>query len=112
MINSSGLINNEYNITKQLIKNVLEKKEPWGRKIKDVSELYWEYEEATSIEIAKNKRTFYLEMEECFGPDIMLRVNAKKMRDPYLFQQYDGNLEKWAIECLWWGKRNERFLST
>ena len=112
MINSNGFVNNEYNITKKLIKNVLEKREPWGRKIKDVSNIYWEYEEATSIEIAKNKRTFYLEMEECFGPDIMLRVNAKRMRDPYLFKEYAGNLEQWAIECLWWGKRNERFLST
>ena len=30
-----------------------------------------------------------------------------KMLDPYLV--YDGDLEKYARECLWWGRRSERF---
>ena len=29
------------------------------------------------------------------------------MKDPY--KHYDGDLEKWARECVWWGRRAERF---
>jgi hypothetical protein len=29
------------------------------------------------------------------------------MKDPYL--HYNGDIELWAKECLWWGRRNEKF---
>ena len=29
------------------------------------------------------------------------------MKDPYV--EYNGDIEKWAKECIWWGRRVEWF---
>ncbi len=31
------------------------------------------------------------------------------MKDPY--DVYDGDLEKWARECMWWGRRTDRMFT-
>ena len=85
---------------------------PWGRKIPDVSDIYWEYEEATSINIAKNKDRFYNEIKSFLDTKYNIKENIikkqyDKMKDPYV--DYDGDLEKWARECMWWGRRAESF---
>ena len=28
-----------------------------------------------------------------------------------IITNYNGNIEKWAVECLWWGRRNESFFN-
>ena len=119
--NNKSFIHYEYLITKELIKAVLKQKYPWGRGIEDVSSMYWEYEEATSIEIAKNKDAFYSIVDDFMYEyftwdynkniryDDILEVQINSMKDPY--QHYNGNIEKWAVECLWWGRRNESFFN-
>lgn len=108
-------MNVEYNQTRNLIRNVFKKKEPWGRKIESVSNIYWEYEEATSIVISQNKKEFYdlvkdfmyeyytWEYDKDYAYDDILDEQINIMKDP------NDDLEKWAIECLWWGRRNEKF---
>ena len=93
----------------------LKKREPWGRKIKEVSSIYWEYEEATSINIARNKSLFYeiirdymyefylWDYNRTYDLDDIISNQINIMKDP------GEDLEKWAIECLWWGRRNEKF---
>ena len=106
------LLNKEYTITKRLIHKVFNRQIPWGRKVSDVSEIYWEYEEATVIHIARNKRRFYEEICEFINEEYnfdckIINNQYKKMKDPY--DHYDGDIEKWARECVWWGRRAERF---
>ena len=106
------LLHKEYTITKRLIHKVFKRKIPWGRKVSDVSEIYWEYEEATVIHIARNKRRFYEEICEFINEEYnfdckIINNQYKKMKDPY--EHYDGDIEKWARECVWWGRRAERF---
>ena len=112
---NKNFLNVEYNQTRNLIKNVFKKKEPWGRKIESVSKIYWEYEEATSIVISQNKKEFYdlvkdfmyeyytWEYDKDYVYNDILDEQINIMKDP------DNDLEKWAIECLWWGRRNEKF---
>ena len=112
MQHTHTLLHKEYTITKRLIHKVFKREIPWGRKVSDVSEIYWEYEEATVIHIARNKRRFYEEIcefiDEEYNFDCKIINNQyKKMKDPY--EHYDGDIEKWARECVWWGRRAERF---
>ena len=112
-INDSGtMLNEEYCNTIDSTKRVFKREIPWGRKIPDVSDIYWEYEEATSINIAKNKDRFYNEIKSFLDTKYNIKENIikkqyDKMKDPYV--DYDGDLEKWARECMWWGRRAESF---
>ena len=112
MNNHHTLLYKEYTITKRLLKKVFDRTIPWGRKVSDVSTIYWEYEEATAIHIAKQKTRFYEEICEFVTEEYNLDCKIinrqyKKMKDPYVV--YNGDLEKWARECMWWGRRAERF---
>jgi radical SAM superfamily enzyme YgiQ (UPF0313 family) len=112
MSNPRTLLFREYHITKRLLKKVFERKIPWGRKVSDVSLIYWEYEEATAIHIVREKYRFYDEIgnfiEDQYSIDRkILNIQYKKMKDPY--KVYNGDLEKWARECMWWGRRSESF---
>ena len=43
-----------------------------------------------------------------YGFNYSITTNQyNKMKDPY--EAYNGDLEKWARECMWWGRRAERF---
>lgn len=112
-VNEETILYDEYKITKNLLHDVFDRKIPWGRKIENVSDIYWEYEEATSIIIAKNKNKFYDQISVFLNDEFLvqekkiLKLQYNKMKDPY--KVYDGNLEKWARECVWWGRRAERF---
>ena len=112
-MNDSGtMLNEEYYNTIDSTKRVFEREIPWGRKIPDVSDIYWEYEEATSINIVKNKDRFYNEIKSFLDTkynikEDIIKKQYDKMKDPYV--DYDGDLEKWARECMWWGRRAESF---
>ena len=112
--NDTSLLYKEYNITKRLLRKTLDRQIPWGRKVPDVSNIYWEYEEATAIHIAKQKKRFYGEIEdylkEEYGFNYSITTNQyNMMKDPY--DVYDGDLEKWARECMWWGRRTDRMFT-
>ena len=112
MNNNNTMLYKEYHITMRLMKKVFKREIPWGRTVLDVSHIYWEYEEATSINIAKNKSRFYTEIgnfidEKYNINNHIIKKQYDKMKDPYI--DYDGDLEKWARECMWWGRRAESF---
>ena len=109
--NDKSLLYREYTVTKRLLRKTLDREIPWGRKVTGVSNIYWEYEEATAIHIAKEKKRFYGEVEdylkEDYGFNFSITNNQyNKMKDPY--EVYNGDLEKWARECMWWGRRTDR----
>jgi hypothetical protein len=108
------ILNKEHAITRDLFKKVLDREVPWGRKNPDVSNIYWEYEESTALVIAQNKDLFYQQLtnyvEEYYDvPNLTDIINKQyhKMKDPYTV--YNGDLELWCKECMWWGRRIERF---
>lgn len=108
------LLNKEYAITRDLIKKVFARQVPWGRKNPEISNIYWEYEESTALVIAQNKDLFYKQLtnyiEQYYNvPNLAEIIDRQyhKMKDPYTV--YDGDLELWCKECMWWGRRIERF---
>ena len=111
--NPQTLLYKEYHVTMRLLKKVFERKIPWGRKVSDVSGIYWEYEEATGLHIAKDKERFYNEIKDFLENTYnsryakLVKKQSNKMLDPFI--AYDGDLEKYARECLWWGRRADRF---
>lgn len=117
-MNNNTVLKGEHDITDNLVRRVFDREIPWGRKLEDVSGIYWEYEEATAITIAQNKDLFYKEVKDYISKyygyfDDPITINNlidkqyHKMKDPY--ELYDGDLEKWCTECMWWGRRIERF---
>tara|TARA_B100000745_G_scaffold134361_1_gene87796 strand:- start:6310 stop:8118 length:1809 start_codon:yes stop_codon:yes gene_type:complete len=110
--NDKSLLYREYTVTMRLLKKVFDREIPWGRKVPGASNIYWEYEEATAIHIAKEKDRFYGEIGDYLKDEYgfnhsIVDTQYNKMKDPY--EVYNGNLEKWARECMWWGRRTERF---
>jgi len=60
MKNSDGFLNQQLEMTKKTLDGVLDAKLPWGRVVSEVRENYaWDFEEATVIEIMKNKKEYY-----------------------------------------------------
>ena len=62
----------------------------------------------------KNKDLFYEELtdyiEQYYNiPNLgdIITTQYHKMKDPYIV--YDGDLERWCKDCMWWGRRVERF---
>jgi len=113
---SKNILYDEMNITRKMVRDVFRKRGPWGRQLKEVSNIYWEYEEATSMVIGRNKNEFYSEVETYINEYYniadtnikkLIQIQYNKMKDPHL--HYNGDYEKWAKECLWWGRRNEKF---
>ncbi len=112
MNNDRSLLYREYTVTMRLLKKVFNREIPWGRRVSGASNIYWEYEEATAIHIAKEKDRFYGEVGDYLKDEYgfeysIVNDQYNKMKDPY--EVYNGNLEKWARECMWWGRRAERF---
>ena len=113
MQNPSTLLHREYHITMRLMNKVFKYEIPWGRKIHGASDIYWEYEEATSLHIVKEKERFYNEILDFLENKYnnrytkLVKKQSNKMLDPFIV--YNGDLEKYARECLWWGRRAERF---
>lgn len=114
MLNNDILLRKEYYITKNLIEKTWKREIAWGRKNLDVSKLFWDYEESTAIIIAQNKKLFYKELEDFIlktykikNTKQIVQKNYDKMKDPYV--EYNGDIEKWAKECIWWGRRVEWF---
>ena len=109
----STFLYKEYKLTMDLMDQVFDHKIPWGRKIEGATDVYWEYEEATSLNIVKNKKIFYDDinnfLEDTYNKRFVELVTKQfnKMLDP--FTVYNGDLGKYARECLWWGRRSERF---
>ena len=109
----STFLYKEYKLTMDLMDQVFDHKIPWGRKIEGATDVYWEYEEATSLNIVKNKKIFYDDisnfLEDTYNSNYAKLVTKQfnKMLNP--FTVYDGDLAKYARECLWWGRRAERF---
>ena len=113
-MNNDTILNREHAITTELFRKVLDREVPWGRKNPDVSNIYWEYEESTSLVIAQNKDLFYQQLTDYIKqyytvPDVddIISRQYHKMKDPYTV--YNGDLELWCKECMWWGRRIERF---
>ena len=112
MDDKESLFYKEYTVTKRLLYKVFDKEIVWGRKVSDVCNYYWEYEEATAINVAKEKERFYSEVEQYlqdeYGFNRSITDNQYSiMKDP--FDVYNGDLEKWARECMWWGRRADWF---
>jgi radical SAM superfamily enzyme YgiQ (UPF0313 family) len=113
-MNNDTILNKEHAITRDLFKRVLDRDVPWGRKNTDVSNIYWEYEESTALVIAQNKDLFYQQLTDYIKqyynvPNLQDIIDRQyhKMKDPYTV--YNGDLELWCKECMWWGRRIERF---
>ena len=60
--NNNGLINNEYEQTKQHITNTFFEDRPWGRKVLGDNDILWEYKSATSIVFNKNRNKLKSEL--------------------------------------------------
>ena len=85
--NSSTLLYKEYYVTMRLLNKVFKKEIPWGRKVKGASDIYWEYEEATGIYIAKNKKRFYNEIGDFLE-------NTYNSRYPVLVKKQSDKIAK------------------
>ena len=63
--NGHGFLGEQYAKTEQALSDVLIAKSPWGRVVPEIRENFaWDFEEATVLEVMKNKDIFYSEIKE------------------------------------------------
>lgn len=61
----SGFLGHQYSKTEKALSDVLVAKSPWGRVVPEIRKNFaWDFEEATVLEIMKNKSLFYSEIKE------------------------------------------------
>lgn len=64
-MNGAGFLGQELELTKNSLKEVMAANHPWGRVLKDIRNNFaWDFEEATSMRIVQNKKTFYKEVKK------------------------------------------------
>ena len=63
--NKDTFLGREYVETKEALYLILDKKQCWGRQVKDkTGEIYWDFQEATNIELINNEDSFYKEIKD------------------------------------------------
>ena len=64
LIFSYKFLGKEYVDTKKALYRVLDKKQCWGKQVKDkTGNIFWEFQEATNIELLSNEDNFYKEIK-------------------------------------------------
>ena len=83
---SKGFLGNQLLQTQFAIDGILDAKLPWGRVIPSVRENYaWDFEEATIIDIMKNKEVFYSEIKHFLA--IHFDLEAEVLCDLFKYQK-------------------------
>lgn len=116
MLNTNGILNTEYNITKQSLLRTLNDGEFWGRQMFGDNDLYWEYESASSIGIQRNRQMYFNELLEFV--ETTYNINAKEIIDKNNKQCIDFvNDEKQTFvdfceQIYWKGRRIRKWKIT
>ena len=62
-------------------------------------------EKISTVNLSQNKLNY-----KSINPKIKINIqNIVKKLMVLSYKVYHGDLEKWARECIWWGRRAERF---
>jgi hypothetical protein len=133
--NQSTILGKEMYETKKSLENTLDEEYYWNRLIPEISDHTWIHEEALAIMIMKNKNIFYSEIfkfvQNKFNISIPEKEKNKQLYgivDPHINypikvddviyelnwdrQNFYGDFYSWAKECIWWGRKSSRYLTT
>ena len=133
-IHVDAIIGKELQETKKSLLETLENQSHWNRFLPNISEHTWIHEEALAIMIMKNKQTFFIELEkfisEVYGikiPHEILNTQYYGIVDPNINypivvddikyelnwnrDNFDGDYNNWAKECIWWGRKSSRYMT-
>jgi radical SAM superfamily enzyme YgiQ (UPF0313 family) len=116
MLNTNGILNTEYNITKQSLLRTLNDGEFWGRQMFGDNDLYWEYESASSIGIQRNRQMYFNELLEFV--ETTYNINAKEIIDKNNKQCIDFVNDKkqtfvdFCEQIYWKGRRIRKWKIT
>lgn len=108
--NSNTILGLEFKLTEEnLRKTTTDKNHPWGRVIPELWDCAWEYEEVTNYFIFKNQNLFYSQLSQYRNiPKDVLTHQLQSVVNPNL--DYGGNYFLWMRDCLWWGRRDSKYL--
>ena len=85
--NPDTIIGRELKETIFNLENTLAAKQPWGRILNDVRKNFaWDFEEATAINVCKNKNVFYLEIKEFLKTCFDFDYDEDLMKDLFKYQ--------------------------
>tara|TARA_R110000824_G_scaffold28264_11_gene95221 strand:- start:1782 stop:3806 length:2025 start_codon:yes stop_codon:yes gene_type:complete len=78
-MNNSGFLGTQLMKTKESLDLVMKAQAPWGRVVKSVRDKFaWDFEEATVIDIMKNKEIFFNEMKHFLALHFNIEENVVK----------------------------------
>ena len=84
--NTNTFLGKEYLDTKEALYLVLDKKQCWGKQVKDkTGNIFWEFQEATNIKLVGNEDIFYNEIKEFVSKEYS-EVDANLLDDIIEFQ--------------------------
>ena len=115
MLNTNGILNTEYHITKQSLLKTINNGEFWGRQMFGDDDLYWEYESASSIGIQRNRQTYFHELLQFV--QTTYHINAKEIVDKNNKQCIDYNdinqsFVDFCEQIYWKGRRIRKWKIT
>lgn len=124
--NSESVINQEYKTTKEHLLNVLTHGNFWGRQIFDDSDIFWDYDSASSIVLQQNRNTYFNEfatyIQQKYNSDCKtfvfennLDVINFNLQYPYKINKYTVSAENYTnfrdfcINIYWYGRRLRKY---
>jgi len=91
--NPNSFIGKELQETILSLEDTLAAKQPWGRILDDIKKNFaWDFEEATAINVCKDKDLFYSEVEKFLKHSFNFDYNEEVMKDLFEYQ-YHGILD-------------------
>ena len=101
------VIGREFRLFRQRLLNALQGK-GWDIVIKDCGDITWPPEEATFLSIVNNLDRFYHEIKSFADKDERVIEQQKEMI--YSPKEFDGTMEDYAREIVWYGRKGGKKL--
>jgi radical SAM superfamily enzyme YgiQ (UPF0313 family) len=119
------IIKIECDIVRNNVKNVLKNKDFWGRQVHGSNDIYWEYETGSSCFIEKDRKNFYMQLEQflsktfpyCKSKELVKYADLKQIsfsrKYPCVVDNYKLNainyetFEEFCKNVYWYGKKKQ-----
>jgi hypothetical protein len=87
--NNDNFVSQEFYLTKQCLKNTIEKNGFWGRQLFGTNDLYWEYESASAITFEQNRDEYFSVLKEFIGNTYGIKYTAFVELNDHMIIAYD-----------------------
>jgi radical SAM superfamily enzyme YgiQ (UPF0313 family) len=113
MLTTPGLLQDQYNKTKECLTNTLDNGTFWGRQMFGKDDVWWEYESASCIEFEQHRDQYFLELAKFLNKEYP-NLNGSEIADANnkdIVRFNSTDFRQFCIKIWWHGRRRKAWKS-